>query len=325
MSDVPNRLLDAAFRGDTRSGTKTVMALIDAGASLTDVIEDVLAPVQREVGERWLRNEWSVADEHRVTAVVDAALAAAALSARLPTPTLGRMLCVCAEGEWHTIAARMGAALLSSEGWEVIFLGGSVPPLQLADALRFERPDAVGIHVSLPMHLPGAARTVDVARAADLHVAVAGRAVDGSPQRASALRATHTVERGRLVAIEPGNGAAPGDEVDLVRTEVDLVSASEDEIVNAAYQQLVSRDGVTAELSASHRQRTVEDLRYMVRHLTAAAALGDPTIWTDFYRWLVDVLVARGVPEMAAERGFEAVAEALRPTAPKLVSIARDT
>lgn len=317
MNDAATRLLDAAFRGDARSGTKTVMSLIDAGASLTDVIEDVLAPVQREVGERWLRNEWSVADEHRVTAVVDAALAAAALSARLPTPSLGRMLCVCAEGEWHTIAARMGAALLSSEGWEVVFLGGSVPPHQLADALRFEGPDAVGVHVSLPMHLPGAARTVEVARAAGLDVAVAGRAVDGAPRRASAVHATHMVTRGQLVALEGGQDQAP------FSNEAELISATEDEIVWVAYQRLANRTGVTAELSLAHRQRTMEDLRYMVRHLTAAAAVGDPTIWVDFYRWLVDVLLARGVPEVAAELGFEAVSEALLPTAPNLVSVAR--
>lgn len=317
MNDVAIRLLEAASRGDVRSGTQTVMTMIDGGAPLEDVVDDVLAPVQREVGERWLRNEWSVADEHRVTAVVDAALAAATFSAPLPTPTLGRMLCVCAEGEWHTLAARMGAALLSSRGWEVVFLGGSVPQHQLAEALRFESPDAIAVHVSLPLHLPGAARTVDVGRSVGLDVVVAGRGIDGSSLRAAAIRATHVAQGGELVAVEAG------DDPPALAPEAEIIAATEDEIVQAAYERLVEQPGVTAQLSVAHRQQTVEDLRYMVRHLTAAAVIGDPTIWTDFYGWLVQLLAARNVPEVAAKLGFEAVAEALFPAAPRVVAMAR--
>lgn len=58
------------------------------GATLEQIVDDLLAPAQREVGRRWEHGVWSVADEHAATAITDAVLSVLAVDAAGGPPRL---------------------------------------------------------------------------------------------------------------------------------------------------------------------------------------------------------------------------------------------
>jgi MerR family transcriptional regulator, light-induced transcriptional regulator len=169
-------ITDLALAGEHQALRDRCVDAVAGGTAVADLVVDALGPAQVEVGERWLRNEISVADEHLATAGVDSALAA--LEVRLPAPGGGpRIVCVCAEGEWHAAAARMVALVLDASGLVPIFLGPSLGARDLAAFARSSRAEAVAISCATAAALPGAARCVaEVAAAHGPPVVVGGNA-----------------------------------------------------------------------------------------------------------------------------------------------------
>ena len=175
----PREITELALAGDHEVLRRRCLDAVAAGMSVRDLVVDVLAPAQVEVGDRWLRAEISVADEHLATAGVDSALAA--LELRLPPPGNGpRVVCVCAEGEWHVAAARMVALVLDASGLVPVFLGPSLGARDLAAFARSSRADAVAVSCSTAAALPGAARCVAEVAAANGPLVVVGGNATGA-------------------------------------------------------------------------------------------------------------------------------------------------
>ncbi|MFB1479195.1 MerR family transcriptional regulator [Corallococcus sp. RDP092CA] len=105
--------------------------------------EDVLVPVQREVGERWHAGALTVAQEHLVTQVVRERL----VSLLHGSPRGGHKHAVlaCFPEEEHEIGL-LGAALrLRYAGLRVTLLGQRVPAEGLGETVARARPDVVGL------------------------------------------------------------------------------------------------------------------------------------------------------------------------------------
>lgn len=119
------QLLSRLAHRDVRGATDLALGLLEDGSSFEEVVA-ILAAAQEIVGERWRRNEWTVAQEHAATSAADRVLAAIASTSsersRYPTVAV-----VSAEGEWHSLAPRMVTDVLRSYGWDATFLGGSIP------------------------------------------------------------------------------------------------------------------------------------------------------------------------------------------------------
>src|SRR4028119_1449022 len=131
-------------------------AVVDAAVHVAeqqglDAVIALLAGVQHEVGVRWHNLTWSVADEHAATATIDYAFAAAALSMPRIDATAGAIVVACAEEEWHVLPARMLTEQLRTRGWDVIFLGGSVPADHLRTFITRRPPVAAAISCSIPI------------------------------------------------------------------------------------------------------------------------------------------------------------------------------
>ena len=76
-ADFVEEYLEHAVVGDSRSGVRLTLNLLDRGVPFDEIIVGLLGVAQREVGERWLRNDWTVADEHLASGVTQKALDAA--------------------------------------------------------------------------------------------------------------------------------------------------------------------------------------------------------------------------------------------------------
>ena len=91
--DAVERYLEPAVSGDGRAGVRLALDLIDSGVPAGDVIVNLLGRAQREVGERWLANRWTVAEEHLVSGVTQKALDAIAfLGGSAPTDHVASFL-----------------------------------------------------------------------------------------------------------------------------------------------------------------------------------------------------------------------------------------
>lgn len=129
---------------------------VSNGMPVQQVYVEVLAPVLREVGERWAAGELTVAHEHYATAVTLGVLGSLAPHIRVP-PSTGRLAVVaCTPGELHAVGAQMVGDFLEGEGWEVLALGASTPGSDLAALVDDERPDVVALSTAVAGNLDGA-------------------------------------------------------------------------------------------------------------------------------------------------------------------------
>ncbi|WP_375756359.1 MerR family transcriptional regulator [Corallococcus exercitus] len=105
--------------------------------------EDVLVPVQREVGDAWHAGVLSVAQEHLVTQVVRERLVSLLHGA--PRGGHKHAVLACFPEEEHEIGL-LGAALrLRYAGLRVTLLGQRVPAHDLGETVARARPDVVGL------------------------------------------------------------------------------------------------------------------------------------------------------------------------------------
>lgn len=181
-SPAPPLVAPEAFVASVRGDRRVLLELVarwqaerGAGYALRQ-----LAALQQEVGEAWLRNAITVAQEHRATALVQLALSTLApYTAGAPGPRpQGRAVVACAPGDWHGVGPRIAADLLELAGYEVEFLGANTPVEHLVNACAEVRPALVGIGVAPIAALPSARAAADAVRAAlpGVRVLVGGRA-----------------------------------------------------------------------------------------------------------------------------------------------------
>lgn len=153
------------------------------------LMEDLLVPVQLESGRRWQDRRYSVAQEHQVTAMVDELLASTSVLLPQPDHDAPVVTLVCAEGEWHATAARMTALRLRHAGWDVRYLGASVPASELESHLRTIAPAAMLLSCTMAAALVGAAKMVAVAQRVGVPVVAGGAALQQANGASAALGA----------------------------------------------------------------------------------------------------------------------------------------
>lgn len=296
--------LHCLAEADEPGAVDVARGLLDAGVPADRVLLELVAPAQAEVGERWARNEWSVAQEHAATHISERVVAAVAAYADV-RPTRGRIVVACMDGEWHALPARLVAEVLRLRGWQVTFLGASVPAAHLVSYLHRYDAYAVALACALPMRLPHAHRMIEACRRADVPVVVGGRGFGADGRWAR-----------RLGAAWAPNGPAAADLLTDERTlragsSVSLAQLADDEyaalvsrrgeLIDGALAELAQRFPVTRDYTSAQLDSTVSDLGYILDFLAAALYVDDGSLFTEFVEWLVSILDSRGVPLATVE------------------------
>ncbi|QDY09154.1 cobalamin B12-binding domain-containing protein [Micromonospora sp. HM134] len=284
---------------DEYGAIEVVTGLLDAGVPAERVLLDLVAPAQTEVGERWARNEWSVAQEHAATHISERAVAAVAGYAA-PRPTRGRIVVACMDGEWHALPPRLVAEVLRLRGWQVTFLGASVPAAHLVSYLHRHDAHAVALACALPMRLPQAHRMIEACRRSDVPVVVGGRGfgADGRwARRLGVAWAPDAPGAADLVADERAlRRVPPADLAHLADDEYASLVKRRGELIDSAVADLRARMPAVGDYTPAQWDATTSDLGYIVDFLAAALYVDDAELFTDFVTWLVAILTSRGVP-----------------------------
>ncbi len=203
LADLGERYLRAQLRGDRRGAYDVVVGQGLAAGVPAAALREVVRDAQRELGRLWERNLVSIAQEHMATAISQVVLAA--LYDETPrAPACGKRVWIaCVEGELHDLPARLAADTLDLAGYDVRFLGASVPTDSLLEMLAGERPELLGFSVTLSFHVPAlraAVRRVREAHGAALPIVIGGNALQWMPSLAAQLEVEHGLDADGLVA-----------------------------------------------------------------------------------------------------------------------------
>ena len=306
MSMLLDEYTAAALRGDRAGAAELARDFAGRDESSLHVVTQLLAPSQRDVGDRWLHGECTIAEEHSATFVTESVLSSLAVGLEAHEP-VGTMVMVCAEGELHALPTRMATELLTANGWRVIHLGASMPSGKLRYYLEEIDADVVGVSVTLATNLPGAARTVRAARQSGYSVICGGRAFDSSGLRARSIGAhgqpaalTRPLMLDDVLWGEPLAIDMDGDWARLDFQRVD--------VVRDALSWLGTGDFADGVRSVTWFAQFTADLDDIVAAGAAALLCGDPTIVSEHRTWLEERLAAVGTPVEVARHSFDAVA-----------------
>jgi methanogenic corrinoid protein MtbC1 len=126
----------------------------DKGHRLDSFLESLILPAMTEIGLRWQDDRISVADEHMATAVCRRA-AFRFLEDFEPAVPLKRVVSIaCVPGDGHDFGAELAARYLEIRGWNVFFLGHSMPDADLAEAVEKNRSQALLLSISMTAFAP---------------------------------------------------------------------------------------------------------------------------------------------------------------------------
>jgi methanogenic corrinoid protein MtbC1 len=140
--------LDAVKRLDTHGLDE---ALQRAQVSLGDqgLLRRVITPLARELGLLWKAGRITAAQEHFFTAMAKMFIWTLTRQYR-PDKRAPTMVVATPAGQYHEIGARIVAAVASSNGWNVTYLGASLPAFEIAGAVQTCGATALALSIVFP-------------------------------------------------------------------------------------------------------------------------------------------------------------------------------
>ncbi|MEL6890235.1 MAG: B12-binding domain-containing protein [Actinomycetota bacterium] len=119
----------ALSAGDEGAARRLARQLVAEGTSVVDLVQDVLAPPLRRIGQDWHDGKLPIWVEHRASAMVERMLAELVGSRR--GRRRGTALVAAVSGDRHSLPTSMAAAALRDANWRVHHLGADMPPEEL--------------------------------------------------------------------------------------------------------------------------------------------------------------------------------------------------
>ncbi len=129
------------------------------------LVDEVVGPLLFTIGSRWRGGLLRPGYEHLASAVIRRTLSwlieCAKSSDAAPTVVVTTLA-----GQTHEFGALLAAATAASHGWRVVYLGTSLPAVEIAEAALRTRATAVALSLVYPADDPGIAKELRELRAA---------------------------------------------------------------------------------------------------------------------------------------------------------------
>jgi len=140
---------EALVAGDERAVRSTTRSAVSA-ASITTVLDHVVAPAMCEIGCLWELGMVPIWTEHRATAIVGRMLGD--IATLRPGRRRGTAVVTTVAGEQHALPAEMAVATLREDNWLVHHLGADIPTDDIVDFCRRHPVELVVITVTMADH-----------------------------------------------------------------------------------------------------------------------------------------------------------------------------
>ena len=297
-------MLAALVSGDVPLAYRLAVELLAQGVPFDEIVIEVLAPVQADLGRRWAAGDLGIADEHAASAAIEDLLVR--LGATAESPQGPAVVVASAEHDAHALGGRVVASALALDGYRVMYLGASVPAAHLGDFLEMQQPLALALSCSIPTALVGVARSVAVAH--DVEIPVVG----GS-------RALPTADRATRLGLD-ALAHIPGDAVQILRswalsppTHLAVAPGPIPE-----HATLVSRSHalIAAAIDASANGDTAapvlgEELQRVLQVVESALLAEEADLIDEHVQWLLDTGPAHGLERAHVNAALAALADAM--------------
>lgn len=304
FADERLAMLAALVNGDVTLAYRLATQLLANGVPFNDIAIEVLGPVQAELGTRWATGDFGIADEHAASAAVHELIVR--LSAVAEEPAGPTVVITSPELDTHALGARVVASAFALEGFRVLFLGASVPAIDLEDYLDLHRPVALVLSCSMPTALVKAASSVAAAHRVGVPVVGGGQAFT-------------TEQRAFRLGID-AFGRAPSDAVERIkawdvsppdRLAAEPVPDSEQRGLAARSLQFTLTALDAAGNGEARRDALSEELVRVLQGVESALLLDDPGLLDEHIQWLRDTGPAHGLPRVSLDAALSALAIAI--------------
>jgi methanogenic corrinoid protein MtbC1 len=298
----------ALLEGDSGSAFHMSRGLLDEGIPFDVVLFDVVAAAHADFGTRWQEGDYRIADEHAASGAVETLIAMLAGSFDLPEEGT-EIVIAAAEGDYHSLGARIAAAYLLWLGYRVRYLGSNMDATDLAGHLAEEPPTALILSCAVPILLPGARASIQASHQAGVPVLAGGNGFGLDGVWAYAVGADAWVSSPRevhdlLTSWEPDIHTAEL-AVPLRPTELNSIAHHRHGVLAAA----------TAELSEPS-SRVRAELGLLLAAIEATVLVDDPVLLSNFVDWQKSMLTSQGFPDDTVTKMGRALSEALQGPAP---------
>ncbi|HXU64817.1 MAG TPA: MerR family transcriptional regulator [Polyangia bacterium] len=151
LTELRGRFISAVSRLDAR-GAQQILGRAALLLGTRTLLLDLVAPLLREVGTRWVDGSLRICHEHLTTAIVRTVLGSL-LSTQPPASRARTILLGTPSGESHELGALLVALLAAVAGWDVLYLGPNLPADELLAAAQTSGAAVVGLSI---VHAPDA-------------------------------------------------------------------------------------------------------------------------------------------------------------------------
>lgn len=167
------RIHEALLVGDEFEVRKIARRLVDEGTTIVDLVEQVISPPLRAIGQAWHEGNLTIWVEHRASAIIERAL-----GDLLPNPRgrrRGTVMVAAVAGDLHSLPTTMATVALREANWHVHHLGADMPGDELVGfCAAHEEIDVAVISLTNPDARETADRVADELRAAGTPTLVGG-------------------------------------------------------------------------------------------------------------------------------------------------------
>jgi len=143
-----NRCLSAAQRLDVRE-MELELDRASVLLSRTHLLERLLVPLMRRIGELWHQGALRPLHEHMASSVVRSFLGGMS-GACQPEISAPHLVVTTPARQRHELGALLAAATAAGEGWQVTYLGPDLPPEEIAAAALQKGARAVALSITYP-------------------------------------------------------------------------------------------------------------------------------------------------------------------------------
>ncbi|HTR58632.1 MAG TPA: MerR family transcriptional regulator [Casimicrobiaceae bacterium] len=153
----------AVLKSHDVAGLQALLANLLLRQGVQRFVMETIAPLNRAVGEAWMRGELQVFEEHLYTELTQAVLRSA-MAAFARQPGTPRILLTTVPGEQHGLGLLMVDALLTPEGTQCISLGTQTPFEDIRRAAAAHKVNIVALSFSSAFPLRQAGDTLALLR-----------------------------------------------------------------------------------------------------------------------------------------------------------------
>jgi methanogenic corrinoid protein MtbC1/DNA-binding XRE family transcriptional regulator len=159
-SNFSRLYLQRALQGDSTGAAEVIDSALSSGMSLSEVYTLILGAAQKSLGDKWVKGEINVAEEHLVSNITTDQMAR--LRARISPAGLHhrRVVVSTLPGDDHVLGARFVSDFFLMHGWSVEYLGRNTPTDDLVAFIQTREADVVALSISLKSLIPLLCQTV---------------------------------------------------------------------------------------------------------------------------------------------------------------------